>query len=89
VVINLFIAVVINNLEAAKAEQSAAVDALHAYATLLRQLKELQEQISKCERTLRLRSWDTLKEQDGIRTLEYNQSLAEKSEAPRGGQENA
>jgi voltage-gated sodium channel len=71
VVINLFIAVVINNLEAAKAEQSAAVDALRAHAALLRQLKELKEQINEFERTLRLRSGDALNKQERIRTLDY------------------
>jgi voltage-gated sodium channel len=52
VVINLFIAVVINNLEAAKAEQRAATEAQHSHAALLRQLTELKEQLNKFERTV-------------------------------------
>lgn len=52
VVINLFIAVVINNLEAAKAEQREAAEAQHSHAALLRQITELKEQLNKFERTL-------------------------------------
>jgi voltage-gated sodium channel len=50
VVINLFIAVVINNLEAAKADQRAAAEVPRAHDALLRQITELREQLNGFER---------------------------------------
>lgn len=50
VVINLFIAVVINNLEAAKAEQRADAATLHSHGALLQQITELKEQLDEFER---------------------------------------
>lgn len=56
VVINLFIAVVLNNLEAAKAEQHTAADALHPNAALLRQIAELKEQLNEFEHLVQRRA---------------------------------
>ncbi len=53
VVINLFIAVVINNLEAAKAEDRQETDVQHPQYVLLQQMNELREQLTRVEQSLR------------------------------------
>jgi voltage-gated sodium channel len=58
VVINLFIAVVINNLEAAKAEQSASSDARHPRASLLQQVAGLKARLEELEEALREQDTD-------------------------------
>jgi len=53
VVINLFIAVVINNLEVAKAEHQAEQDRESPHQSLLAQVEELRAQLERFERRLR------------------------------------
>uniref|UniRef100_A0A832IA53 Ion transporter n=1 Tax=Eiseniibacteriota bacterium TaxID=2212470 RepID=A0A832IA53_UNCEI len=56
VVINLFIAVVLNNLEAAKREQQAAEDAARGHAELLARLADVRERLNALEHWLRARA---------------------------------
>jgi voltage-gated sodium channel len=53
VVINLFIAVVINNLERAKAAEESLRDATSPHRDLLARLEALKAEIERCERGLR------------------------------------
>jgi len=53
VVVNLFIAVVINNLEAAKDEQQAEADAQHPHHGLLRSIDEVRARLDRIEQSLR------------------------------------
>jgi voltage-gated sodium channel len=53
VVVNLFIAVVINNLESAKLEQQAEADARSVHHALLQTIEELRSRLEELERQLR------------------------------------
>jgi voltage-gated sodium channel len=53
VVINLFIAVVINNLERAKAAEEVSRDAAHPQRDVLAGIAALQEQLARLEHQLR------------------------------------
>ena len=53
VVINLFIAVVINNLESAKAEHQAELDAQNPERTLLARIESVKRELDELERLLR------------------------------------
>jgi len=53
VVINPFIAVVINNLERAKAAEELARDSTSPHRELLARLEVLKDEIARCERGLR------------------------------------
>ena len=53
VVINPFIAVVINNLERAKAAEELVRDTTSPHRDLLARLEALKEEIERCERGLR------------------------------------
>ena len=53
VVINLFIAVVINNLESAKAEHQAELDAKNPERTLLVRIESVKRELNELERLLR------------------------------------
>ncbi|HXG01936.1 MAG TPA: ion transporter [Candidatus Binatia bacterium] len=53
VVVNLFIAVVINNLESVKLEQQAEADARSAHAGLLQAIEDLRGRLEDLERRLR------------------------------------
>jgi hypothetical protein len=53
VVVNLFIAVVINNLEAAKLEQQADVDRRSPYHALLSAIEDIRGRLEDMERHLR------------------------------------
>jgi voltage-gated sodium channel len=53
VVVNLFIAVVINNLEAAKLEQQADADTLSPHHGLLRSIEEVRGRLEQLEQELR------------------------------------
>jgi voltage-gated sodium channel len=54
VVVNLFIAVVINNLEAAKLEHQAAEDRRNPHHTAIEALEEIRERLDHVERLLRI-----------------------------------
>lgn len=58
VVINLFIAVVINNLEAAKAEHQAEQDRKSPHQSLLARVEELKAELERFERRLRQEEGD-------------------------------
>lgn len=53
VVVNLFIAVVLNNLENVKAEQAHEADLKHPQHELLEQIQQLKEQLERLERSLK------------------------------------
>jgi len=53
VVVNLFIAVVLNNLENVKAEQVHEADMKHPQHELLEQIHQLKEQLERLERSLK------------------------------------
>ncbi len=53
VVVNLFIAVVLNNLESARAEQRAAEDERHRHAGLLDQIRGLKDDLEQLEQMVR------------------------------------
>jgi voltage-gated sodium channel len=53
VVVNLFIAVVINNLESVKLEQLAEADRHHPHHAMLKTLDEIRERLDEVERRLR------------------------------------
>jgi voltage-gated sodium channel len=53
VVVNLFIAVVLNNLENAKDEEKAEVDAMHPQADLLARIAQIKSDLELLENTLR------------------------------------
>lgn len=70
VVINLFIAVVINNLEAAKAEHRVSSDAHHPHAALLQHIADLKEQLGELEYTLRQQDTDVKNSTSRIHSYE-------------------
>lgn len=53
VVVNLFVAVVVNNLQEIKAEYQEAKDQAHSQHDLLRQVEDLRTQLAKFENTVR------------------------------------
>ena len=53
VVVNLFIAVVINNLESVKHEQQVDADRLNAHAGLLQAIEDVRERLAELEERLR------------------------------------
>lgn len=53
VVVNLFIAVVLNNLENVKAEQAHEADMKHPQHEILEQIQQLKEQLERLERSLK------------------------------------